>query len=38
VTVSAIDLLSVEAQCRYVATVGEADSAESVEDETFLPE
>jgi len=38
VTVSAIDLLSVEAQCRYVATVGEADSADSVEDETFLPE
>lgn len=38
VTVSAIDLLSIEAQCRYVATVGEADSAESVEDETFLPE
>ena len=38
VTVSAIDLLSIEAQCRYVATVGEADSADSVEDETFLPE
>ena len=38
VTVSAIDLLSVEAQCRYVTTVGEADSVESVEDETFLPE
>ena len=33
VAVSAIDLLSAEAQCRYVATLDEADGAERVEDE-----
>ena len=35
VAVSAIDLLSAEAQCRYVATLGEPDSAEGVEDAAF---
>lgn len=35
VAISGIDLLTAEAQCRYVATLGEPDSAESVEDETF---
>jgi len=36
-TVSAIDLLSVEAQCRYMATLGEAEDAEGFEDEA-IPE
>jgi exoribonuclease-2 len=35
VAVSGIDLLSVEAHCRYLATLGEPEGAESVEDETF---
>lgn len=35
VAISGIDLLTAEAQCRYVATLGEPDSAESAEDETF---
>ncbi|MDT3737434.1 MAG: RNB domain-containing ribonuclease [Denitratisoma sp.] len=35
VAISGIDLLAAEAQCRYLATLGEPDSAESVEDETF---
>ena len=29
------DLLTAEAQCRYVTTLGETDGAESVEDEAF---
>jgi len=37
VAVSGIDLLAAEAQCRYLATLGEADGAESVEDEA-VPE
>jgi exoribonuclease-2 len=37
VTVSGIDLLTVEAQCRYVTTVGEAEDAEGFEDEA-IPE
>ena len=37
VAVSAIDLLSVEAHCRYVATLGEAEDAPDVEDEA-VPE
>ncbi|MBI4989256.1 MAG: RNB domain-containing ribonuclease [Rhodocyclales bacterium] len=37
VAVSAIDLLSVEAQCRYLATLGETEGAEGVEDEA-IPE
>jgi exoribonuclease-2 len=32
VAVSGIDLLSVDAQCRYVATLGEAADAEAIED------
>ncbi len=36
-TVSAIDLLSVEAQCRYMATLGEAEDAEGFEHEA-IPE
>ena len=37
VAVSAIDLLSVEAHCRYVATLGETEDAPDVEDEA-VPE
>ena len=37
VAVSTIDLLSVEAHCRYVATLGEAEDAPGVEDEA-VPE
>ena len=37
VAISAIDLLSVEAHCRYVATLGEAEDAPDVEDEA-VPE
>ncbi len=37
VAVSGIDLLSVEAQCRYVTTLGEAEDAEGFEDEA-IPE
>ena len=37
VAVSTIDLLSVEAHCRYVATLGEAEDAPDVEDEA-VPE
>ncbi len=35
VAISGIDLLTAEAQCRYVTTLGETDGAESVEDEAF---
>jgi exoribonuclease-2 len=35
VAVSGIDLLTAEAHCRYLATLGEPDGAEGVEEETF---
>ncbi|MEZ5615451.1 MAG: RNB domain-containing ribonuclease [Rhodocyclaceae bacterium] len=35
VALSGIDLLGLEAQCRYVATLGEPDGAEGVEDNAF---
>jgi len=35
VAVAGIDLLSAEAQCRYVATLGEPDGGEGVEDASF---